>query len=127
MKNKSIYRIIFAAILLMVNTSITFAQTGYQGYAIYRDGVLGSINWHGGILYEQSYVPYLKPIIHINGSNYHVAFTEYSSNTNKDNFLKGSDFKDNKLMGIYNKSVLIFKLTSHISTVNINFPLQFSN
>jgi hypothetical protein len=100
MKKKSIFSLTLIIILLLSSISMSFAQTGYQGYAIYRDGTAGD-NWHTGILVLPSYTSLIKPIVHANGYNFNVSYTIYSSDSVQDNFLKGKEFNDNSLMGIY--------------------------
>lgn len=37
-------------LVLALCTSSVFAQTGFEGMACFRDGVLGGIEWHAGMV-----------------------------------------------------------------------------
>lgn len=59
------------------------AATGYEGYAIYRDGVPFGVNstWHAGLMYSSSSLP-LNAVIHITGLGYElmeITLKEYIS------------------------------------------------
>ena len=60
------------------------AASGYQGYAVYRDGVIFN-NWHAAIMDEAYSTDYL-PVVHQPGSGY-VRWDSW------DNFMGGKDFK----------------------------------
>lgn len=75
--------------MVISNSGLTsFAATGNQGYAIYRDGTLLGIDWHAGLMDEPS-TSYYKPVTHIGGLNQGVTFATWdefmhkSSNTFK--------------------------------------------
>lgn len=76
-------------IVLSICAFPVFAQTGFEGMACYRDGVLGGIEWHAGIMVKPK-VNYSSPIVHIAGSGYTVATCSLST------FLNGKIFQ-----GIY--------------------------
>jgi hypothetical protein len=45
--------LLLAAIMVVGNSAVTAsAATGVQGYAIYRDGAIGGLDWHAGLMDE---------------------------------------------------------------------------
>jgi len=62
-----------------------YAAKGYEGYPVYRDGVL-LVEWHAAIM-EKPSIDYTNPVIHIGGLNCLVKNDSWS------NFLDGSSFK----------------------------------
>ncbi|MBS4025471.1 MAG: hypothetical protein KGZ96_07315 [Clostridia bacterium] len=84
-------RVLFAIVSLVVFLSTTFttnssAATGYQGYAIYRDGVFFNYDWHAGIM-DEPYSDYYLPVLHHAGSGDVVKWDSW------ENFLNGKNFK----------------------------------
>lgn len=68
--------ILFSATLFL--SPVSYAATGNQGYAVYRDGVVGNIDWHTGIMVE-SYTSASQPISHARGKDYQTELTSYNS------------------------------------------------
>lgn len=75
------------------------AETGWKGYAVYRNGVVTflfyseGLNDHAAIMDEKNKNDYL-PIIHARGNNYSVMWDDwetfmYDNNTNSSNKFKG--------------------------------------
>ncbi len=67
--------IIVVALMAAVFVTPASAATGYQGYAIYRDGVQAwdggpVINWHAGIMYDPYTSTSSIPLIHTPGKGY---------------------------------------------------------
>lgn len=90
MKNKII---VFISVLLisisLYNPEHTNAASGYQGWAVYRDGVQGqSYIWHAGLMYAAN-SSYTNAVIQNRGTGY-VRTDTWSS------FINGQNFK-----GIY--------------------------
>ncbi|QTH42022.1 hypothetical protein J4772_31675 [Cohnella sp. LGH] len=90
------YKLIISALLItLVATSVytgtTSAATGYQGYAIYRDGVFFGADWHAGMM-DSAYSDYYLPVTHHSGSGV-VKWDSWA------NFLDGNNFK-----GVYKPS-----------------------
>lgn len=78
-------------ILLLTFTSNSFAYNDYSGLPVYRDGAVGGLNWHAGLMYHENVKEYgYNAIIHINGFGCDVDFCSY------DDFLGENDF-----MGVY--------------------------
>lgn len=62
---------VFFTMLMVALSSITFsinanAASGYQGYAVYRDGAFYGVNWHAGIM-TSAYSTYSAPVVHSPG------------------------------------------------------------
>lgn len=61
-------------IVVMISSVDVFAATGYEGYAIYTDGIYIpatniSVNWHSGIMYDR-YISYSSlPVVHHGGKD----------------------------------------------------------
>lgn len=55
-------------LLLNANSPITPMATGFQGYAVYRDLELTSLNWHGGVMNRPNASYYNSVIEATNGS-----------------------------------------------------------
>ncbi len=89
-KDKKLFISVIATFLLITMLSINVnAATGYQGYAIYRDGVFFNTNWHAGIM-DEPYSTDYKPVTHHPGgfgSNDIVKWDTW------DNFIDGKTFK----------------------------------
>lgn len=62
------------------------AATGYQGYAIYRDGVLWGLEWHAGLM-DSPDSSYYLPVTHHPGDGYYVMWASF------EDFLDGNNFK----------------------------------
>ncbi|MGD7052942.1 hypothetical protein [Sutcliffiella horikoshii] len=81
--------IFIASIVFLI--SITFfvqntnAATGYEGYAVYRDGSTPNYDWHAGLMDEPYNTNYL-PVLHHSGNGY-VKWDSWSG------FLNGESFK----------------------------------
>lgn len=89
MKSKKFFSLLLTAILLSTTFSISInAASGYQGYAIYRDGV-AEIEWHAGIMHKP-YNTYSLPVVHHRAGDEYVQWDSWS------NFLEG-----NKFIGYY--------------------------
>lgn len=85
-KIKKMSTITLVASLLISMFSIgANAATGYQGYAVYRDGVFFNTTWHAGMMDEAYSTSYL-PIVHHSGSGY-VKWDSW------DNFIDGNNFE----------------------------------
>ena len=78
--------VLFVNILLVTNGYKATAATGYQGYAIYRDGVFFNTDWHAGIM-DEPYSTNVLPVTHHPGSGKHVGYGSWSG------FLDGNTFK----------------------------------
>ncbi|MHB8170196.1 MAG: hypothetical protein ACYDG6_01435 [Thermincolia bacterium] len=65
------------------------AATGYQGYAIYRDGVFFNANWHAGMM-DEPYSTDTLPVVHHPGSGGTAPYVKWDSWAN---FLDGKNFK----------------------------------
>ncbi|WP_053366504.1 hypothetical protein [Bacillus sp. FJAT-27245] len=65
----------------------TEAATGYQGYAIYRDGVFYGYDWHAGMMDDPYRTTTSLPVLHAPGSGSVVSWDSWS------NFMKGNNFK----------------------------------
>ena len=90
-----------AIIIAIGNLGLTsFAATGNQGYAIYRDGALFGIDWHAGLMDEPS-TSYYKPVTHIGGLNQGVTFATWGE------FMKNSS---NTFKGVYRPNSYISSL-----------------
>ena len=63
---------IAAAVLLASSLAVSqaFAATGNQGYAVYRDGVAGNLNWHAAIMDDPHWNTTGLPVIQHSGSGY---------------------------------------------------------
>ena len=90
-KNMRLTKKIFATVVVMTMifallSSHLNAATGYQGYAIYRDGVFFNTTWHAGIMDEPYCDTYIYPVVHHPGSGY-VKWDSW------ENFLDGNNFK----------------------------------
>lgn len=84
MKKKIVALIISLTLLLTMVINIQ-AASGYQGYVVYRDGVLGSYQWHAAMMYKPYSTDY-KPIMHHSGSGYAKIDTW-------NNFIDGNTYK----------------------------------
>lgn len=87
--------IIAVALMAAVFVTPASAATGYQGYAIYRDGVQAwdngpVINWHTGIMYDPYTSTSSIPLIHHPGGGQYVQFGTWAQ------FMDGKTF-----MGVY--------------------------
>lgn len=72
MINKKYILIIFITIFFLTAlTANTYAATGSQGYAVYRDGAFYGTTWHAGIMYKP-YSTDTKPVIQASGSGTEV-------------------------------------------------------
>ena len=71
--------------LLTLFCSTASAASGYQGYAIYRDGVFFNYTWHAGMM-DEAYSTYYLPVVHHPGSGY-VTWDSW------DNFISGNNFE----------------------------------
>jgi hypothetical protein len=93
-KNKFIFAIALIGSLLisMVNSSV-YAATGYEGYAVYRDGVLFNYTWHAAIMDEAYSTTTTRPIVHSTLGNI-VNYDTWN------NFLNGKTFK-----GVYRPNI----------------------
>lgn len=81
--------VLLAALVFLTNVTNVFAATGYQGYAVYRNGVWFSGNniiWHAAIMDDAYIGDTSAPIIHTPGS----AGTKFDSWSN---FLNGNTFQ----------------------------------
>lgn len=90
-KKLKILLIVSSIILIFLSFSITsnqsHAASGYQGYAVYRDGVVAAnIQWHAGLMH-QPYSNSVDPVIHAPGSFKNVQKGTWSQ------FLNGNNFK----------------------------------
>lgn len=106
---------------LSIGINNIYAATGYQGYAVYRDGVgvSGSnIDWHAGIMHRgYSFEP--EPVIHHSGSG-------YVKRDSLDSFIYGNNFK-----GVYRPKTnpsnsyrdLFVAKARELETENINYDL----
>ena len=81
--------LIMMAILctLSLTSHESYAATGYQGYAVYRNGVILPVNlqWHAGLMDEPSSTKF-DPVVHHSGSGY-VKWDSWA------NFLDGNQFQ----------------------------------
>lgn len=85
--------IIVVALMAAVFVTPASAATGYQGYAIYQDGVRlwdGGlvINWHTGIMYDPYTSTSSVPVIHTPGNGY-VRFATWNDFMGGNNNFKG--------------------------------------
>lgn len=84
MKNKIII-LIGAFILSILFNQKAYAATGYEGYAVYRDGVY-YVEWHAGLM-DDPYIGYTsQPVVHTPGWD-GTGFASWSQ------FLNGNTFK----------------------------------
>lgn len=104
LENKKIKKFIssifaFAIIFSISYSNIVQAATGYEAYAIFRDGVIRYndmyLNWHAGLVDEPS-LDVFGPIVHISGPGDIVRYASVSE------FRGGSA---NKIKGIYGLSL----------------------
>jgi len=72
-------------VILLSPINITDAATGNAGYAIYRDGVVGTPQWHAGLMNSPN-SSYWLPVTHIIGG-------ELVSYTTMNMFIDGDNFK----------------------------------
>ncbi|TCX48938.1 hypothetical protein [Dehalobacter sp. 14DCB1] len=85
---KKLFATIFlTTILLISSVSSAFAASGYEGYAIHRDGALGGLNWHAGLMNTPKIIPYASPVVHITNINGPVVQDTW------DNFILDDTFK----------------------------------
>ncbi len=83
---KRLYNItVLIIVILSISTFPVFAQTGFEGMACYRDGVLGGVEWHSGIMVKPA-VNYSSPIVHIAGSGYTVTTCSFTTFKDGNNF-----------------------------------------
>jgi hypothetical protein len=84
------------ALVMPLATVSTSAQaaTGYQGYAVYRDGVFYGANWHAAIMDDPYFNTTSWPVIMAPGSGSNVQWATWSA------FLGG-----NKIKGYYRPNV----------------------
>lgn len=68
--------VIAAATLFTASLAVTpaYAATGNQGYAVYRDGVLGNYSWHAAIMSLPHWNSANLPVIHHPGSGKWVEY-----------------------------------------------------
>lgn len=66
---------------LSLFSSNVSAATGYQGYAVYRDGAFMGLAWHAGIM-DTAYSTEIFPVVHHSGKGY-VKWDSW------DNFING--------------------------------------
>ena len=95
--NRKILSVLCIFTLILAVTMPSQAATGYQGYAIYRDGVLGPVNWHGGLMDKPSKDD-IYPVIHIGGPDYQVEYVWWHE------FTDGTEdypYSKNSFMGYY--------------------------
>lgn len=79
-------------LLLCVFVSPANAATGWQGYAVYRDGVAGVLEWHSAIM-DKATKNDVYPVVHAVGYGTNVQFDSWS------NFMSNKGF-----MGVYRPS-----------------------
>jgi len=89
MLNICLTLILVASLSMNYNGIEASASTDWSGYAIYRDGVLGNLNDHAGLMDEPD-ISYYKPVIHAPGIGNGVIWDSW------DNFLNGNNY-----IGIY--------------------------
>jgi hypothetical protein len=83
---KMIFFIFFSLFSLVMINAHAYAASGFQGYAIYRDGVFFNYTWHAGMMDGPYYDSYL-PVLHAPGSGSYVKWDTWN------NFMKGNNFK----------------------------------
>lgn len=83
--------------LIFILSSVSVFASGYEGMAVYRDGVAMNLNWHAGICTKRDLDSY-KPVIHIGGYGYNVSRAYYDGS--EDSFLGDPD-DDNEFKGVY--------------------------
>ncbi|WP_066507557.1 hypothetical protein [Abyssisolibacter fermentans] len=86
MKKRMILNLLLAFILLLSQSIVASAATGYEGYAIHRDGAFFGTTWHAGLMDEPYSDDYL-PVLHIGGLSGGVKWDSW------DNFINGNTFK----------------------------------
>lgn len=73
MNKKILSGLCVCALIFAIIAVPSEAATGKQGYAVYRDGVLGPVNWHAGIM-DKASKDDIYPVIHSAGSGHNVAY-----------------------------------------------------
>lgn len=92
--NKKSFSIILIFVLLCTILGANVcAATGYQGYAVYRDGVALNLNWHAALMDGPSSTSIL-PVTQAPGGNLNVQWDTW------DNFMNGKNFQ-----GVYRPNV----------------------
>lgn len=81
------------------------AATGNQGYAVYRDGVLGGLNWHTGIMVEPNSSNYGSAISHAPGTGSKTGYTSYNGFVNGNKY-KGL-FRPFKTMSTHERDLVV--------------------
>jgi len=71
------------------NETHVLAATGYQGYAVYRDGVILNIEWHAGLMDEPFINSNVYPVMHIGGSGQTVNWVTWPTFMGGNNTYKG--------------------------------------
>lgn len=118
---KKMAAILLAFTLILPMSINVHAASGYQGYAIYRDGVFFNFDWHAGMMDGPYYDSYL-PVLHHPGSGSVVKWDTW------ENFLNGNNFK-----GVYKPKKnpsstyrdLFVSMGRKLRTENISYNLAY--
>lgn len=88
---KSTCCVLAIMLLLSILCTSVYAASGFQGYAIYRDGVFANTNWHAGIMYRP-YSTSSNPVVHHPGIGAEVergTWNEFMNYPEEDNDFEG--------------------------------------
>lgn len=118
------FLLLIAVVVLFVpfqSDNTVQAASGYQGYAVYRDGVFFNTTWHAGIYIQPSSSHY-SPIVHAAGG------TSKVSEDSLESFLDGENYK-----GVYkpNNSPtssyrdLYVAMARNLASQNISYNLAY--
>jgi hypothetical protein len=88
---KNLIKVIITVILLanmnvLIPNNSASAASGFQGWAVYRDGAAADFDWHTALMDEPYSSNYL-PVLHHPGSGNYVKWDSWS------NFMHGDNFK----------------------------------
>lgn len=94
--NRKILSVLSVCALLLAISIPSQAATGYQGYAVYRNGV-AVIEWHAGLM-DKASIEDIYPVIHIGGQGQQVSYAWWHE------FTDGTEdypYSNNSFMGYY--------------------------
>ncbi|OEH86074.1 hypothetical protein BHU72_14690 [Desulfuribacillus stibiiarsenatis] len=126
MKMKFRLIILLVVLVLSVPVNITDAATGNAGYAVYRDGVIGTGIWHAGLMNSPTSNDWY-PVTHILGDSNGVIKHQWCCFIDN-NVFKGV-YRPNQAMTSYARDLVIAtsqKLTEESISYNFLYQINYN-